>query len=120
MIEFFYNITSFESGDGRFSARIELVRDNIIYNAHFPGHPITPGACQLEIVRAVASRAAGRDLEIVTIKNLKFIKAVDPLENNAFSVDGDLNAGDDGLIKCTSSVTDGDAVFAKISMYLKG
>ena len=118
MIEYFYNIESFEAADGRFSARISLVKDNPIYRAHFPGHPITPGACQLEIVRAVASRAVGSPAAITSVKNLKYVEVVDPARTDAFTVEGQI-APDGELFKCTASVADGDTVFTKVSLYLK-
>lgn len=118
MIDYFYNIVSEESGDGSFSARIELVLDNPIFKAHFPGNPITPGACQVEIVRAVASRAAGKDLRIAGIKNLKFLNIIDPLRTPSFMISGEMKEID-GAVKCSATVSEGETVFTKISLLLK-
>lgn len=116
MIEYFYNLVSFEAADSRFSARVELVQDNPIYKAHFPGHPITPGACQLEIVRAVTSKAAGKDVTISSMKSIKYLSAVDPLQTKGFTVEGQLSPDGDRT-KCMASVVDGDTVFTKVSFF---
>lgn len=119
MIEYFYNILSFDGGETGFSARIGLVADNVIYAAHFPGHPVTPGACQLEMVRAVASHAAGRNLEIETVRELKFLKPVDPLATGVLLLEGEMQVEDGGTLHCFASFSEGEAVLTKVSMCFK-
>lgn len=41
---------------------ILLNRDSVIYKAHFPGNPITPGACIVEMGREIASLILERTL----------------------------------------------------------
>lgn len=116
MIEYFYNIVSMEGGRSHFSAWIELTPDNPIYAAHFPGHPVTPGACQLEMVRSVASLAVGRDLEIASVKNLKFLSAVNPLETGTVLIEGEMDGEDSGPLRCSASIAGDETVFTKLSM----
>ena len=47
-----------------------------IYAAHFPGKPITPGACLLTMSEEIISQLTGEKLRIHEIRNLKFITPV--------------------------------------------
>lgn len=118
MIDYFYKIISEECFEGKFSTRIELVLDNPIFQAHFPGNPITPGACQVEILREAVSRAAGKNLRIAAIRNLKFLNIIDPLRTPSFTIAGGMKDVD-GVFQCTATVSEGETLFTKISLLLK-
>ena len=57
-----YTIEGQQSQEGTVSYDIRLHSDHFIYQAHFPGEPITPGA-------------------IKAVKNVKFLAVVSPLEH---------------------------------------
>lgn len=74
----FYNIISFDRGDGGAVAEIALNPAHDIYKAHFPGYPITPGVCIVQIALELMSECAGRDLVLVGAKDIKFLVPVEP------------------------------------------
>jgi 3-hydroxyacyl-[acyl-carrier-protein] dehydratase len=49
-----------------------------IFAGHFPGHPIVPGACLIQIAEELASLQAGRTVHFSAIRNLKFRQPVTP------------------------------------------
>lgn len=49
-----------------------------IFGAHFPGYPITPGACLLQIALDCISACEGRSFELVSAKEIKFLSPVFP------------------------------------------
>ena len=51
-----------------------------IYQAHFPGEPITPGACLLQIAKELLGDILHHPLEIVYIKDVKFTSVIRPEE----------------------------------------
>ena len=56
-------------------------KSNDIFQAHFPGNPITPGACLIEIAKELCEHFLDRSLSVKTIKNVKFISLITPIEN---------------------------------------
>ena len=52
--------------------------DHVIYKAHFPGEPITPGVCILQTGLELMEKAADEDLEISEVKNVKFLNILPP------------------------------------------
>lgn len=57
---------------------IRLDAEHVIYQAHFPGEPITPGVCILQIGLELLSDAVGETLEISRVKNVKFLSILRP------------------------------------------
>lgn len=50
-----------------------------IYKAHFPGNPITPGVCLMQIVGDLSSEIVGRKLQMVGARNVKFLSVLNPV-----------------------------------------
>lgn len=59
---------------------VRLNPDHFIFKAHFPGHPITPGVCLMQMVAELASMAEGCELYVRNIKNVKYTGVVSPNE----------------------------------------
>jgi len=55
-----------------------LDEGHVIYKAHFPGEPITPGACILDIALELLGRCAGKKLELSCAKNVKYLSILRP------------------------------------------
>ena len=53
--------------------RIALLPDCDVYRGHFPGRPVCPGVCQVEMARQCGGRLAGRPLLICRIASCRFL-----------------------------------------------
>lgn len=96
---------------------VTLNPDSIVYKAHFPGTPITPGVCMLAMARIGAGSLLNRGLKITDVHNVKFVNVLSP--NDTIKVSISYSALDelpDGSIKIKCNVLDSDKVYAKISM----
>ena len=119
MIEDFFEILSRDAQDEKTVWKVRLLLDSSIYKVHFPGTPITPGACQLEIVRALAVKEQGMPLEITSVKNIKYLQIVDPLVCDTIEVSETFKPMEDGTLKCSAVISEGEAVMTKVSLVLK-
>ena len=66
-------------------ATIRLLPESPVYQGHFPGYPITPGVCLVEIALELMGEMAdqvGPDgkVRLVAAKNIKFMSPVLPTE----------------------------------------
>ncbi len=101
-----------EGGEGVY--RIELLQDSVIYKAHFPGRPITPGACMIQIVQELAQSFFGDSLlQVRHIANLKFLALLEPQCHPMVDV---VLSGTPAKLK--AELRDDDIVFAKLSLIL--
>lgn len=60
---------------------VKLDADDVIYTSHFPGHPITPGACIIQMALELTEKIVGKKMDISEIKNVKFLKILSPIDN---------------------------------------
>lgn len=61
-------------------ATVRLIPDSPVFAGHFPGYPITPGVCLVEIALELLSQREGRPLRLTGAKNIKFTSPVLPSE----------------------------------------
>ena len=73
-----YKITGSNVETDNAAYEITLNRESFIYQAHFPGMPITPGVCIIEIATELLSDAVGKTLELQCVKNAKFLVPLIP------------------------------------------
>ena len=78
--------------------RVEPVAEHAVYNGHFPGRPITPGAVMVQLLQHLASEAQGTTLRLKSARHIKFLTPVDPTKCAYFHVKLALNETADGLI----------------------
>lgn len=64
-----------------FGYDIRLQPAHFIYKAHFPGEPITPGVCVIQIARELLEDHLGRPLSLQAVKNVKFLNVISPLHH---------------------------------------
>lgn len=74
----FFNILQKTEKDRIFVYLIRLNATHPIYRAHFPGNPVTPGACIIQITKELLEKQLDCSLRLKKIINLKFIKTVEP------------------------------------------
>ncbi|MES2276978.1 MAG: 3-hydroxyacyl-ACP dehydratase [Bacteroidota bacterium] len=74
----FYDITSTTHQDNTITVSLQLNIGHGIFGGHFPGQPVVPGACMLQMVKEVLSETLGIAYQLKKAGHLKFIAPVDP------------------------------------------
>lgn len=74
----YYQLISQEIAEGKGCFRIRLLPDCEVYRGHFPGNPVCPGVCQIELIKECASRLTGRDLRIQTVQQCRLTALASP------------------------------------------
>jgi 3-hydroxyacyl-[acyl-carrier-protein] dehydratase len=60
-----------------------LVRgDHPIFNGHFPGQPVLPGACQVQLVHEMLTYVTGKEWRLRKADQIKFLTMIDPRQHN--------------------------------------
>jgi 3-hydroxyacyl-[acyl-carrier-protein] dehydratase len=76
----YHTISMQDTETGQHLATILLHRNSEIFNAHFPGLPILPGACLVQISKECIEENLQQKISITHFKNLKFLKTINPDE----------------------------------------
>ncbi len=66
-----------DTADG-FEAVVRCNAAHPVYQVHFPGNPITPGACLLQLAGDLMRQKTGRPLYLKSSKNIKFLSILTP------------------------------------------
>jgi len=75
-------MVSNDGGDNsvqKYSAMVELDSTHGIFQGHFPGNPILPGVCQVEMVKEIAEEITGRKLLLSQANQVKYLSLINPL-----------------------------------------
>jgi 3-hydroxyacyl-[acyl-carrier-protein] dehydratase len=90
-----YKIKSLNQPGNVIDAELELNIDNPIFSGHFPGQPVLPGVCMLQMVMEVLEQVFEKSIRLKVADQMKFLKMVDPVVNKmvtlriSYVVDGE-------------------------------
>lgn len=76
--DIFYELLSMRDVDGGFEADVRLIPDSVIFRAHFPGSPVTPGAVQVRMATELLSLHEGRECLLENVSRVKFVTPLLP------------------------------------------
>jgi 3-hydroxyacyl-[acyl-carrier-protein] dehydratase len=74
----FYSCQQMAGGDSEISCKLVFNGDHAIFAGHFPGNPVVPGVCMMEIVKELIQEQVGQKLIMRTTGNVKFLQIIKP------------------------------------------
>lgn len=100
LLDNFYKIIHIEEKeDGKREIEIELNPGHALYQGHFPGQPVVPGVCTLQIIKESVEQIVNRPLQYAQIASSKFLSAVNPLETQLLHLSIQLKETEEALLK---------------------
>jgi 3-hydroxyacyl-[acyl-carrier-protein] dehydratase len=114
----FYTITKREHLQGSVKASIQINKKHKIFEGHFPGHPVVPGVCMLQIVREVMEDKTGKSLRISSADMIKFLTIINPEENSEVDVSV-IYTEEDNRFVLNATLFSGSTIFFKIKSTLQ-
>lgn len=115
----FYNVIKIENtAEGVSRASITLNAEHNIFQGHFPGNPVTPGVCMMQIAKDLAEEITGKKLFLTSASNVKFMAIINPAENPDLALELEIStAGEDVKLKNTTYF--GGTIALKMSVNYK-
>ena len=77
----FCTVTGLHAAEDRWTAQLHWQADHAIFGGHFPGQPVVPGVCMVQMVQEVMEAALGRRMQLVSSASIKFLQFIDPRVN---------------------------------------
>jgi len=96
--------------------RLELNSKHEIFQGHFPGNPILPGVCQVQIVKEIFESVHPEYNCIISSKAIKFLSIIDPTKDHSLKLKWKLKQGDD--LRVQASIYNENRVFMKLDMMI--
>lgn len=108
-----FDIVSLSKKEHTIYAKAKILADSDIYKAHFPGNPITPGVCQLQLVKdCVKTAYQTNNLTFKSSKFVKFVNILKPTEHQEIDIEISINEQND-LLELDTKIFDNDTIFLK-------
>lgn len=82
LLNSFYTVAQQEHQPGSVKATLHINAGHSIFEGHFPGHPVVPGVCMMQMVREVMELNTGSKLLVAGADMMKFLTIINPAENN--------------------------------------
>ena len=115
----FYTLLHSESNSkNQHRFRIMLNKDHEIFKGHFPGNPVAPGVCMMQIVKELTEEILQSKIFLISANNVKFMAIINPEENPELTIDLDV-ADEDENIKVKNTTTFGETIALKMSVNYK-
>ena len=104
-----YHIISFETdiAEGILKAVISLDRNHPVFEGHFPGNPILPGVCTVQICKEILEKATDKELMLIKSGNIKYLGFVNPAVHTEMQFNLAYKTGETGGYICSCSVSSG-------------
>lgn len=114
----FYSIVHQESTTGSVKARVSINSSHKIFDGHFPGLPVVPGVCMVQMVREILEVNVKKTLRIVTADNIKFLSVIDPRQHGEVSAAIDYSETDN-VFSINATLFADQLIFLKLRATLK-
>ena len=101
-------------GDGsKFTVIIELNPSHKIFNGHFPGNPILPGVCMVQILKELLINYSDYKLILKSAGSIKYLSFIDPVVNNIIHINVEMSRTENGDISCKAILNSDSVVFCR-------
>ncbi len=118
LIEGLYSIATFEQNDGELDATILINAAHDVFKGHFPGNPVMPGVCMIQIVKELTEKAVGKNLFLSVSSNVKFMAIINPETNSSLKLNIKIKEDQD-IIKVKNITSFDDTVALKLNTTFK-
>jgi 3-hydroxyacyl-[acyl-carrier-protein] dehydratase len=81
LINNLYTVQSFQHAENEIQVAANLLTDHDIFKGHFPGHPVLPGVCMMEMVVEMTGMHLKNAFRIKGSPLIKFLRMIDPRRN---------------------------------------
>ena len=77
-LEGLYTLDYLAVADTKATAKITINKDHIIFKGHFPGNPVMPGVCMIQIIKEITEKIVNKTLFMQSANNIKFMAIINP------------------------------------------
>ena len=104
LLKGFYTIQKIEEVEaGKYNALIHLNKDHEVFKGHFPGNPVLPGVCTMQIIKELTETIVQKPLVLSRAINVKFMALINPDVNPTLRLELEIATLENGEVKVKNS-----------------
>lgn len=119
LLNSFFTILNHTCTQGEMKALISIHPQHKIFSGHFPGFPVVPGVCMMQMVKEVVELGHSRKYNLTTARNIKFLTVINPTEHNQIDVLINYSENEVGSLSVNASIFSGSIIFFKLKATLQ-
>ena len=106
MKKYFFFESEPEKTEDNYRIDVILNDECSVYKGHFPGNPISPGVCNMNMIRECAEKITGSRLRIKEIAHCRFLSLITPQNTPKLTVSLNMAEEDDLSYNVTANISD--------------
>ncbi|WP_139855591.1 3-hydroxyacyl-ACP dehydratase [Aequorivita sinensis] len=118
LIEGLYKIIAIEKTEKGILAKVHLDKNHDIFKGHFPGNPVMPGVCMIQIIKELTEKTVEKELFLAVSSNIKFMAIINPEKNSELQLAIDITE-ENGEVKVKNTTSFEDTIALKLSATFK-
>jgi len=115
----FFTINTIETSDAEVKAEFVIHAGHRIFEGHFPGQPVVPGVCMMQMVKELVEDVLDIKTKLTEAAELKFLSVIDPLQNNLINATIKYMNGEDRKININASFFKNELIHFKCKLCLQ-
>jgi 3-hydroxyacyl-[acyl-carrier-protein] dehydratase len=108
-----------EGKSNKLSILIRLNPSHEIFKGHFPGNPILPGVCIVQILKEIMMDQLNNKLILNYVSSIKYLSFINPEVNSIINFDVELKEMGNDNIFCNAFLYFESVVFCRFKGYFK-
>lgn len=117
--ESFFQFTPPQTDGNTSKTTITLNAGHQIFEGHFPGQPVVPGVCMMQMVKEVLENIVGTKTKLLKAGDMKFLAILNPQANSTADMQVTYTTADDGTLKVDALIQHEASVFFKFKGVFK-
>lgn len=109
--DLYYIKSSQTESVNKITVKVEINREHPIFTGHFPGNPILPGACTIQILKELIAEHLGRKVSLLKASNIKYLSFIDPDKIDLIDFNIELKEMENGNMSCNATINHGNTIF---------
>lgn len=101
----FFIVSKMDAEENSAKLVLELNPDHVIFKGHFPGLPVVPGVCMMQMVHEIVEKISGIPMLLSKAEQMKFLVVVDPRMNKILLVDISYKVMEDGTMNVNANIS---------------
>ena len=116
LLKDFYKILSLDKTDTqKYSVNILINEKHEVFKGHFPGNPIMPGVCMMQIIKELTEQITDSVLRMQTLTNVKFMALINPDLTPELRLELDILITEENTVKVKNATFFDETVAMKFS-----
>lgn len=110
LLDSYFKILAHTLSEDTHVFEVEMLASHPVYEGHFPGNPVSPGVCNMQMIKECAEQVIGHAADLVEVKQYRLTGVIAPQLTPRLTIALTLAAEADAM-RLTARVSHGETVY---------